>query len=82
MLGQDFHPWMKPWSILSQRIEGGIFSDQRLFLVAIGYHGKNFHGSQIQPKVRTVQGTLIDALKKSAGGLKVAFGFSVGPTLE
>ena len=34
------------------------------FLVAIGYHGKNFHGSQIQPKVRTVQGTLIDALKE------------------
>ena len=34
------------------------------FLVAIGYHGKNFHGSQIQPSVRTVQGALIDALKE------------------
>jgi len=34
------------------------------FLVAIGYHGKNFHGSQIQPNVRTVQGVLIDALKE------------------
>ena len=30
----------------------------------IGYIGKNFHGSQIQPDVRTVQGELIKAFRK------------------
>ncbi len=34
------------------------------FLVAIGYHGHKFHGSQIQPDVGTVEGSLIRALKR------------------
>ena len=38
--------------------------DSDRFLVAIGYRGDTFHGSQIQPNVRTVQGSLSDALRK------------------
>ena len=34
------------------------------FLVAVGYHGHKFHGSQIQPDVGTVEGSLIPALKR------------------
>ena len=29
------------------------------FLVAIGYHGNSFHGSQVQKDVGTVEGSLI-----------------------
>jgi len=35
-----------------------------LFMVAFGYHGGSFHGSQIQNDVRTVQGELIHALRR------------------
>lgn len=38
--------------------------DSDRFLVAIGYRGDTFHGSQIQPNVRTVQGSISDALRK------------------
>ena len=34
------------------------------FLVAIGYHGDSFHGSQIQPDVGTVEGSMRDALRR------------------
>ena len=34
------------------------------FLVAIGYHGHMFHGSQVQKDVGTVEGSLIQALKR------------------
>jgi len=34
------------------------------FLVAIGYHGNSFHGSQIQPDVGTVEGSMRDALRR------------------
>ena len=34
------------------------------FLVAIGYHGHSFHGSQIQKDVGTVEGSLRQALKR------------------
>ena len=34
------------------------------FLVAIGYHGHAFHGSQIQPDVRTVEGSMRQALQR------------------
>ena len=34
------------------------------FLVAIGYHGNMFHGSQVQKDVGTVEGSLIQALKR------------------
>ena len=33
-------------------------------MVAFGYHGDCFHGSQIQPDIRTVEGSLKKALKK------------------
>ncbi len=33
-------------------------------MVALGYHGAKFHGSQIQPDVRTVQGELKKAIEK------------------
>lgn len=32
-------------------------------MVAFGYHGDSFHGSQIQPDIRTVEGSLQKALK-------------------
>jgi len=28
-------------------------------MVALGYHGDAFHGSQVQPDIRTVEGALI-----------------------
>lgn len=34
------------------------------YLISIGYHGDAFHGSQIQPDVRTVEGSLVQALKR------------------
>ena len=34
------------------------------FLVALGYHGDSFHGSQIQPDVGTVEGSMRDALRR------------------
>ncbi len=34
------------------------------FLVAVGYHGHSFHGSQIQPDVGTVEGSIRQALKR------------------
>ena len=34
------------------------------FLVALGYHGNSFHGSQIQPDVGTVEGSMRQALKR------------------
>ena len=33
-------------------------------MVAVGYRGDTFHGSQIQPNVRTVQGTIVNSIKK------------------
>lgn len=33
-------------------------------MIAFGYHGDSFHGSQIQPDIRTVEGSLKKALKK------------------
>lgn len=33
-------------------------------MVALGYHGAGFHGSQIQPDVRTVQGEIVKALRR------------------
>ncbi len=33
-------------------------------MVAFGYHGAGFHGSQIQPDVRTVQGEFVKALRR------------------
>ena len=33
-------------------------------MVALGYHGDSFHGSQIQPDVGTVEGSLRSALKR------------------
>ncbi len=33
-------------------------------MVAFGYHGSGFHGSQIQPDVRTVQGEFVKALRR------------------
>ena len=34
------------------------------FLVALGYHGSSFHGSQIQPDVGTVEGAMRNALRR------------------
>jgi len=34
------------------------------FLVALGYHGRSFHGSQRQPDIKTVEGSLIQALRR------------------
>jgi len=33
-------------------------------MVALGYHGDSFHGSQTQPGIRTVEGSLVRALEK------------------
>tara|TARA_B100000686_G_scaffold354221_1_gene463337 strand:- start:3033 stop:3938 length:906 start_codon:yes stop_codon:yes gene_type:complete len=33
-------------------------------MVAVGYHGHAFHGSQIQPEVRTVEGSIRQALRR------------------
>ena len=38
--------------------------DSDLMMVAFGYHGAKFHGSQIQPDVRTVQGEIKRAIEK------------------
>ena len=38
--------------------------DSDRFLVALGYHGHAFHGSQVQPDVRTVEGSLFQALRR------------------
>ena len=35
-----------------------------LLMVALGYHGSDFHGSQIQRDVRTVQGEMTKALRQ------------------
>jgi tRNA U38,U39,U40 pseudouridine synthase TruA len=34
--------------------------DSDRFLVALGCHGHAFHGSQVQPDVRTVEGSLLE----------------------
>ncbi len=33
-------------------------------MVALGYHGDSFHGSQTQPGIRTVEGSLVRALER------------------
>ena len=33
-------------------------------MVAFGYHGDAFHGSQVQPGIRTVEGSLRLALER------------------
>jgi len=38
--------------------------DSDLMMVAFGYHGAEFHGSQIQPDVRTVQGEIKRAIER------------------
>ena len=38
--------------------------DSDRFLVALGYHGHAFHGSQVQPDVRTVEGSIRQALQR------------------
>ena len=38
--------------------------DSDRVMVALGYHGDAFHGSQIQPGIRTVEGALIQALER------------------
>ncbi len=47
----------------AEEAEVQIFETQRLVL-CFGYLGDKFHGSQLQPDVRTVQGELEKALKK------------------
>ncbi|MCK0130605.1 tRNA pseudouridine(38-40) synthase TruA [Flavobacteriaceae bacterium F08102] len=37
------------------------------YFIELAFHGKNYHGWQVQPDVRTVQGVLIDALSKLLG---------------
>ena len=38
--------------------------DSDRVMVALGYHGDSFHGSQTQPGIRTVEGSLVRALEK------------------
>ena len=38
--------------------------DSDRVMVALGYHGDAFHGSQVQPGIRTVEGALIQALER------------------
>ena len=38
--------------------------DSDRVMVALGYHGDAFHGSQVQPDIRTVEGALIRALER------------------
>ena len=38
--------------------------DSDRIMVAMGYHGDAFHGSQIQPGIRTVEGALVRALER------------------
>ena len=38
--------------------------DSDRVMVALGYHGDAFHGSQVQPGIRTVEGALIRALER------------------
>jgi len=41
------------------------------YLITFSYDGTNFSGYQKQPKLRTVQGEIEDALKKISGGLDI-----------
>lgn len=38
--------------------------DSDRVMVALGYHGDSFHGSQTQPGIRTVEGSLVRALER------------------
>ena len=38
--------------------------DSGRVMVALGYHGDSFHGSQTQPGIRTVEGSLVKALDR------------------
>ena len=38
--------------------------DSDRVMVALGYHGDSFHGSQTQPGIRTVEGSLGRALER------------------
>jgi len=38
--------------------------DSDRVMVALGYHGDSFHGSQTQPGIRTVEGSLVKALDR------------------
>ena len=38
--------------------------DSDRVMVAMGYHGDAFHGSQVQPGIRTVAGALMRALER------------------
>ena len=64
----------------AEEAEVEVFDTQRLVL-CFGYLGDKFHGSQLQPDVRTVQGELEKALKKKTGilamNLNITFGFKV-----
>ena len=53
----------RPWSTSKQSSGGWRLETDRI-LVAIGYHGRSFHGSQRQPDIRTVEGSLIQALMR------------------
>ena len=38
--------------------------DSDRVMVAVGYHGDSFHGSQTQPGIKTVEGSLVRALER------------------
>lgn len=42
--------------------------DSDRVMVALGYHGDSFHGSQTQPGIRTVEGSLVKALERLGWG--------------
>tara|TARA_B000000460_G_scaffold91936_1_gene64323 strand:- start:268 stop:657 length:390 start_codon:yes stop_codon:yes gene_type:complete len=43
---------------------GGVPLESDRVMVAFGYHGDAFHGSQVQPLIRTVEGSLRLALER------------------